>query len=44
VALVRPLVAGQWPADAALHVAVLLTYTVLAWGWAAGTARRRFAG
>jgi lipooligosaccharide transport system permease protein len=44
VALVRPLVAGQWPADAALHVLVLLAYTVAAWGLAAGTARRRFAG
>jgi lipooligosaccharide transport system permease protein len=44
VALVRPLVAGQWPADAALHVGVLLAYTVAAWGLAAGTARRRFAG
>lgn len=42
VSLVRPLVAGQWPADALLHIAVLCAYTVVAYGWAVGTARRRF--
>lgn len=42
VSLVRPLVAGQWPADALLHIAVLCVYTVVAYGWAVGTARRRF--
>jgi lipooligosaccharide transport system permease protein len=43
VALVRPLVAGQWPADAWVHALVLVAYTAVACGWATGTARRRFA-
>lgn len=43
VALVRPAVAGTAPPDAVLHVAVLLGYAVVAYGFAIGCARRRFA-
>lgn len=42
VSLVRPLVAGHWPADAVAHLTVLLAYTAAAYGLAVGTARRRF--
>jgi lipooligosaccharide transport system permease protein len=42
VQLARPLVAGAWPADALLHLAVLLGYALAA-SWAAvAIARRRF--
>lgn len=42
VALVRPAVAGQWPDNAGLHVAVLVFYATIAFGLALGTARKRF--
>ena len=42
VELVRPLVAGQWPRDAALHAAVLIGYAVVASGIAIMLARKRF--
>lgn len=42
VQLARPLVAGAWPAQAALHLGVLIGYAALA-SWAAvAIARRRF--
>ncbi len=42
VKLARPLVAGDWPPDALLHLAVLLGYAAVA-SWAAvAIARRRF--
>jgi len=43
VQLVRPGVAGTWPADAPLHVAVLLGYALAAYWLAIVIARRRFA-
>ena len=43
VQLVRPLVAGQGPIHAGLHVAVLLGYAVVAFWIAIVLARRRFA-
>ena len=42
VALVRPLVAGHWPADVLLHAAVLIGYAALAYRAAIVVARRRF--
>jgi lipooligosaccharide transport system permease protein len=42
VELVRPLVAGQWPRDPALHVAVLIGYAAVAYGLAIMLARKRF--
>jgi lipooligosaccharide transport system permease protein len=42
VALVRPLVAGQWPAHIALHVVVLLGYAATGYAIAIFFARRRF--
>jgi len=42
VELVRPLVAGQWPGDALLHLAVLIGYAVVAFAAAVAIARRRF--
>lgn len=43
ISLVRPAVAGELPPDALVHVAVLLGYAVVAYGFAIGTARKRFA-
>lgn len=42
VALVRPAVAGHWPEDVSLHLAVLLAYAAMAYVLAIGTARKRF--
>ena len=42
VALVRPLVAGQWPAHVLLHVVVLLGYAAAGYAIAIMFARRRF--
>ena len=42
VELVRPLVAGQWPRDAAVHVTVLIGYAACAYGIAIMLARKRF--
>ncbi|MFN2645575.1 MAG: nodulation protein NodJ, partial [Burkholderiales bacterium] len=42
VALVRPLVAGEWPAHVPVHVVVLLAYAAAAYGIALYFARRRF--
>jgi lipooligosaccharide transport system permease protein len=42
IELVRPLVAGTWPAHVPLHVAVLLAYAALGYGIALKFARRRF--
>lgn len=42
VQLVRPLVVGQWPADAALHLAVLVAYAGVAYWIAIASARKRF--
>ena len=42
VELVRPLVAGRWPAQVALHVAVLLAYAAAGYAIAIMYARRRF--
>ena len=42
VELVRPLVAGRWPNDAALHVGVLVAYAVVAYFIAVRLARKRF--
>jgi len=42
VALVRPLVAGQWPPDAIVHVLVLVVYALAAYWLAIIFARRRF--
>ena len=42
VLLVRPLVAGDWPADALAHLAVLVAYAGVAYGIAIVFARRRF--
>ena len=41
VALIRPLLAGQWPADAALHVGVLLATSAIAFAIALRLTRRR---
>ena len=41
VALVRPLLAGQWPPDALLHVGMLLATTALAFALALRLTRRR---
>ena len=43
VALVRPLFLNQWPADAALHLAVLAGYAVVAFWIALALTRKRFA-
>ncbi|HYP83544.1 ABC transporter permease [Variovorax sp.] len=43
VALVRPLFMDQWPADWAVHLAVLVAYTVAAFWFALALTRRRFA-
>lgn len=40
VALIRPLVNGEWPADVALHLAVPAAYAVAGW-WAAAVVLRR---
>jgi lipooligosaccharide transport system permease protein len=42
VELVRPLVAGHWPAQALLHLGVLVLYAALACSAAILVARRRF--
>src|SRR3954467_15359636 len=42
VELVRPLVAGRWPSQVALHVAVLLAYAAAGYAIAIMHARRRF--
>lgn len=42
VQLVRPLVAGVWPDDVALHLAVLIVYAVAGYWIAIVLARRRF--
>jgi lipooligosaccharide transport system permease protein len=42
VQLVRPLVAGNWPTNVPIHIAVLLAYAVLGYAIALYFARRRF--
>ena len=42
VELVRPLVAGRWPSDPLVNVAVLIGYAVVAYSIAVRLARRRF--
>src|SRR3954451_9004885 len=42
VALVRPMMAGRWPSQVALHVAVLLAYAAAGYAIAIMYARRRF--
>jgi len=42
VALVRPLVAGTWPTNVAVHIAVLLAYASAGYAIALYFARRRF--
>jgi lipooligosaccharide transport system permease protein len=42
IALVRPLFLDQWPADAAMHLAVLAVYTVVAWKIALHLTKKRF--
>jgi lipooligosaccharide transport system permease protein len=42
VELVRPLAAGQWPRDAALHIAALIGYAAVAFWIAIVLARKRF--
>lgn len=44
VQLVRPLFMGQWPAQPALHLLVIMAYTVVAFWLALALTRRRFAG
>ena len=41
IAMVRPLLAGEWPSGAAVHVAYLLAVSVIAFWVAVGLARRR---
>jgi lipooligosaccharide transport system permease protein len=43
VALVRPLFMDQWPTQAALHMGVLLVYTVGSFWLALALTRKRFA-
>jgi lipooligosaccharide transport system permease protein len=43
VALARPLVLGEWPADAPRHVAVLVAYALVGFYFALVLTRRRFA-
>ena len=43
VALVRPLFMDQWPADAWMHVLILLGYTVVGFWLALALTRKRFA-
>jgi lipooligosaccharide transport system permease protein len=42
VELVRPLFMDRWPADALLHLGVLVLYTLVAWRVALALTRRRF--
>jgi lipooligosaccharide transport system permease protein len=42
IELVRPLVAGRWPSQVAVHVAVLLAYAAAGYAIAIMYARRRF--
>jgi lipooligosaccharide transport system permease protein len=44
VALVRPLFMDRWPADALLHVGVLVAYAVVGFWVALALTRKRFAG
>jgi len=44
VELVRPLFMGRWPADALLHLVVLVLYALLAWSIALALTKRRFRG
>jgi len=39
--LIRPLLAGQWPADPALHIGVLLATSAVAFAIALRLTRRR---
>jgi lipooligosaccharide transport system permease protein len=41
IAIIRPLVIGQWPSAVALHLAVILAYTAVAYTAATTLARRR---
>ncbi len=41
VAVIRPLMTGQWPSDPAVHVAVLVLYTALAYAVATRLVRNR---
>ena len=43
VAIVRPLMTGTVPADAALHLVVVLAYAMVAWSYATHRLRRRLA-
>ncbi|MCJ7799819.1 MAG: nodulation protein NodJ, partial [Polaromonas sp.] len=42
VELIRPLFLGQWPAQAGLHLAVLVAYAVGAFWIALALTRKRF--
>ena len=42
VELIRPLFMGQWPAQGLLHLAVLLSYAVVAFWVALALTRKRF--
>jgi lipooligosaccharide transport system permease protein len=42
VELVRPLVAGRWPSQVLIHLAVLLAYAGVGYAIAIMYARRRF--